>query len=101
MPARQQGHSVSDDRKGAVGRHLAKLFSWFSWNLLPGAMGHKSGMQMPPTFNSHFPLLMTNLLIGWDPYSPTLPFLPASSGMALCLSAPKQHCAINEKSLQT
>lgn len=30
-----KGHSVFDDRENAVGRHLAKLFFWVSWNLPP------------------------------------------------------------------
>lgn len=58
-----KGHNVFDDRESILGRHLLKLFFQFSWNLLACAMGHKSGMQMPPSFNSHFPLLMTNSLI--------------------------------------
>lgn len=62
-----EGHSVFDDRENAVGRHLAKLFFWFSWNLPPCSVEHKSCMQMPPTFNYYIPLLMTKFLTGWDP----------------------------------
>lgn len=78
-----EGHSVFKDWENAVGRHLAKLFFWFSWNLPPCSVEHKSWYADA----THIQLLYSSAYDKvFNRLGPTHPDLQASSGMALSLS---------------
>lgn len=78
--------------------NLAKLFFWFSWNLPPCSVEHKSWYADA----THIQLLYSSAYDKvFNRLGPTHPDLQASSGMVLSLCASEQHCVTNENSLQT